>query len=610
MSTPCPPTRPLSLVLATCLGVLCLSSPAAAQDAPAAEPAVEAEAGHPSPQAVIGAFIRAMVAVEGGDPERLDDAVACLDLRDMSSILVDETGGELAVGLKEVMDKLAVVYVDAIPGEWWEHDHFIWDDSLESGEIAVAKTAEGGWLFSRETVAAIPSMLAEVADRERLVGADATDEVLRRVAPARWLRRRIEAGGESTAWLLEGGLLGLTNHQWIGLGLLALGGVLADLVLVTLLTLVVRWLLRNRRVKVEADTLTRALRPFGYSIMALAWALGLPYLGLPETFALPLKVVFEFMIAATFVWGAYRLVDILREALDGWASGTDNRLDDLMVPLVCKSAKVVVVIVGAVFLAHELDFDVRGLLTGLGLGGLAFALAAQDVVKNLFGSFTIIVDRTFEVGDWVVIEDVEGTVEQVGFRSTRIRTFYNSLISVPNSKLVTTAVDNLGQRSYRRYRAVLALTYGTPPEKIAAFCEGVRELVRRHPYTRKDYYQVYLNDFGSASLDVLLYVFFRAPDWSTELRERERLILDVLRLARHVGVDFAFPTQTLYLHRSESDEPVPETWAPIETVSESALAGRSAARSIVRDFELDGDPPPPVVIGADTGRDGGEAGNA
>lgn len=578
----------------------------AAQDEPPTDAA--APAGHASPRAVIDAFIRAMADVEAGDADRLDDAVACLDLGDLNALLVEETGGELAVGLKEVMDKLQVVYIDVIPDDWWEQDTYVWDDSLDAGSVTVARTADGSWLFSRATVAVIPAMVEEVAERARIVGSEASDDVLRRVAPARWLRKQIEAGGATQAWLLEGEVLGVVPYQWIGLGVLAFGGVLIDFALVFLLTVIVRWVLGHKKLKVEAATLTRALRPFGLSIMALVWSLGLPYLGLPEGVAVPLKVVFEFTIAATFVWGTYRLVDILHEALTGWAAKTDNRLDDLMVPLISKSLKVLVLVVGAVVLAHELRFDVRGLLTGLGLGGLAFALAAQDLVKNLFGSFMIIADRTFEVGDWVVIGDVEGTVERVGFRSTRIRTFYNSLISVPNSQLITTSVDNLGKRTFRRYKTKLSLTYGTPPERIAAFCEGVRELVRRHPYTRKDYYQVYLNDFADASLDVLLYVFFRAPDWSTELRERERLMLDILRLARHLGVEFAFPTQTLHLQRVPTDEPVPESWAPIETVSESALAGRSAARSLVRDFELDGAAPPPVVISSDTARDGGEAG--
>ena len=163
-------------------------------------------------------------------------------------------------------------------------------------------------------------------------------------------------------------------------------------------------------------------------------------------------------------------------------------------------------------------------------------------------------DRTFSVGDWIVVgEGEEGTVEQMGFRSTRIRTFYNSLLTVPNSRFITATVDNMGKRRYRRLSTKFALTYDTPPDRIEAFCEGMREIVRQHPFMRKDYFQVYLNNLGDSALEVLVYVFWETPDWSAELRERHRFLLDSLRLAQALGVEFAFPTQTLYLKQDELD---------------------------------------------------------
>jgi len=159
--------------------------------------------------------------------------------------------------------------------------------------------------------------------------------------------------------------------------------------------------------------------------------------------------------------------------------------------------------------------------------GLAFALAAKDTVENLFGSVTVLIDRPFQIGDGVVIDDLEGTV--------------------PNSRLVNTAVDNLGARRYRRLKCMIGVQYDTNPERLDAFCEGIRELIRLHPYTRKDYYMVYFNEFSDSSLNVLLYVFFETPDWATELRERHRLLVDIVRLARRLGVGFAFPTRTLHL---------------------------------------------------------------
>jgi MscS family membrane protein len=218
--------------------------------------------------------------------------------------------------------------------------------------------------------------------------------------------------------------------------------------------------------------------------------------------------------------------------------------------LLRKILRLVVVLVVVLFVLTWWGHPPTSVLGALGIGGLALAFAAKDTLGNFFGSITVLFDRPFGIGDWIVIGDVEGTVERVGFRSTRVRTFYNSMVTLPNSYIVNTQVDNYGARQYRRARIMLSVAYSTPPEKIDAFCEGIRELIRLHPYTRKDYYHVYFNKFAASSLDILLYTFFEVPDWGTELRERHRLFVDILTLAKKLGVEFAFPTQTVWLERS------------------------------------------------------------
>ena len=148
---------------------------------------------------------------------------------------------------------------------------------------------------------------------------------------------------------------------------------------------------------------------------------------------------------------------------------------------------------------------------------------------------------------------------------------------MPNSNLVRAAVDNYGRRQYRRWKTYLGVQYDTPPDKLVAFTEGIRELVRSHPYTRKDYFQVYLNQFGPSSLDILLYIFHEVPDWSTELRERERMFLDIVRLADQLGVQFAFPTQTVHLYREEHAEH--EIQSPTPRARPSATPPRRASAS-------------------------------
>jgi MscS family membrane protein len=148
----------------------------------------------------------------------------------------------------------------------------------------------------------------------------------------------------------------------------------------------------------------------------------------------------------------------------------------------------------------------------------------------------------------------------------------------------------MGERRYRRLSCKLSLTYDTPPDRIEAFCEGVRELVRQHPYMRKDYYQVYLNEFAASSLDVLLYVFWETPEWNTELRERHRFMLDILRLAQGLGVEFAFPTQTLYMKQDEGETDSSDEMSQ----SKAQQLGQSLAQQIVAETTGTGVKPPPV----------------
>jgi len=284
------------------------------------------------------------------------------------------------------------------------------------------------------------------------------------------------------------------------------------------------------------------------------------------------------------VWAGFRVTDLLAEVAASKAAGTQNKFDDLLIPLIRKTIKIFIFVFGLIYIAGALNVPLAPLLTGLGIGGAGFAFAAKDTLEHFFGSVTVIADRPFEVGDWVKINDVEGIVEELGFRSTRVRTFYNSQVSIPNGNLVRAVVDNFGRRAYRRWSTHLTVTYDTPPEKIEAFCEGIRELIRNHPYTREDYYQVWLHEFGAHSLDILLYVFFAVPDWNTELRERHRLSVDILRLADRLGVEFAFPTQTLHVFNEQPDgEHTPAEPPGEDAELQAQQMGREAFQTITKD---------------------------
>jgi MscS family membrane protein len=488
-----------------------------------------------SPRAVFDTFLRAMIDAKQGQSERVDDAIACLDLSSVPALVRDEAP-RIAGDLKTYLDKTELIDLQRLPLEV-DGDSWVFRRT-SAGEISLVRTEDGRWLFSRATIDSLPSLLDSVRDRGFVEGIEGGGGAPRTMAD--WVRNRVPS-------VLQGRVFILENWQWLALAVLVFVGVVIDRLVRMMLGAWVRRLLAASSRLREQGLTTSFGKPVGILAMALFWLSTLGLLDLPLNALTALKLAARLVMAAAAVWSIYRLVDLLSAHFAALAARTESRIDDILIPLIRRAVKIVVLAFVILFVAQNLDVDITSLLAGLGIGGIAFALAAKDTVENLFGSVTVLVDRPFQIGDWVLIGDQEGTVEEIGFRSTRLRTFYNSRITIPNSKLVNSCVDNLGDRRYRRVKCLIGVQYDTPPEKIEAFCEGIRELIRRHPYTRKDYYMVYFNAFADSSFDILLYVFHETPDWATELRERHRLFLDIVRLAQRLGVEFAFPTRTLHV---------------------------------------------------------------
>lgn len=257
-----------------------------------------------------------------------------------------------------------------------------------------------------------------------------------------------------------------------------------------------------------------------------------------------LNTLKPFLITVIF----FKLVDVLAAYFHKLATKTESTLDDQLVPLLRKTFKAFVILVGTLFILRDgLNLDIIPFLTGLSIGGLAIALAAQDTIKNFFGSVMIFIDKPFQVGDWITSGEIDGTVEEVGFRSSRIRTFRNSLMYVPNGKIADAILDNHGLRQYRRFYTTLTITYDTPPELIEEFVKGLQEIVLAHPKTRKDAFNIYFNNLSPYSQDIMFYIFFEVPTWPEELAARHEILIQIVKLANSLRVKFAFPTQTLHM---------------------------------------------------------------
>jgi len=174
-------------------------------------------------------------------------------------------------------------------------------------------------------------------------------------------------------------------------------------------------------------------------------------------------------------------------------------------------------------------------------------LAAKESLSNIFGSIVILLDRPFKVGDWIEMNGLEGTIEEIGLRTTRVRTFANSLITVPNAKWTTSAINNWSRMQKRRISTKIGVTYDTTPEQIEALVETIRGLIRSDEGLRDEFFLVNFDGFGPSSLDIFIYCFTKTTQWGEYLTVKERFFLNIAREVHKAGLQFAFPTQTVHL---------------------------------------------------------------
>ncbi len=248
-----------------------------------------------------------------------------------------------------------------------------------------------------------------------------------------------------------------------------------------------------------------------------------------------------------------RILDIFMLYFHKLTQRTENKLDEQVVPILKRSLQAVIIL-WAIFQAlNLLEVNVTALIAGVSIGGLAIALAAQDTVKNLIGSAMIFVDKPFQIGDFIDLGGFAGTVEEVGFRTTRIRKSDSSLVAVPNGVIANQSITNLGVRVYRLFQTTLGITYDTPPERIELFTDSLKQLILSHPYTQKDGYYVHLSSLADSSLNIMFRAPLQVPDYGTELQVKEELLLAILRIADSLEISFAFPSSSIYVETLPSE---------------------------------------------------------
>lgn len=248
-------------------------------------------------------------------------------------------------------------------------------------------------------------------------------------------------------------------------------------------------------------------------------------------------------------WFVYLFVNVVDARLALWAKSTESTIDDILVPLFGKTLRIFIIVLAVIIVLQNLTgVKIGPLLASLGIGGLAVALAAKDSIANFFGTLTILFDKPFQVGERIVIDNYDGVVEGVGFRSTRIRLLTGHLVTIPNEKLVNSGLENIGRRPNIRWLTNIGITYDTPTEKIEKAVSIVRELLADHEGMHPDFPpRVYFNGFNDWSLNIMVVVWYHPPNYWDFQEWVQRTCLEITRRFTDEGIDFAFPTRTLHL---------------------------------------------------------------
>jgi MscS family membrane protein len=499
-------------------------------------------------------------------------AIRVLDLSDIPPVLQQTVAPERAIQLKEILDRIELPSFDSVPdrnaaaglpSKRWrlpetEIDIALVESGPRSGEYLVTAGTVDRLPEFYERVKNLPyrpGPAAELSDVYRKLSTGGTTTIyeaymsspvgLERIVPIRWMLRL-------PAWA-KYPIAGVALWQWLGF----LVGLAVCLGFVYGIYRLNRYL-AGRRAEESGPGWNALLTPLA---IILVTAFPVPLLCAIFRVGGTGRIVITFMqTGALFLSAAWLSViaaSLVAEAIVSSEHLRRRSLDSQLIRLGMRLAGIAIAIGLLIQGAYELGFPAYSVLAGLGVGGLAVALAARDSLANLLGSMLIMIEKPFRVGHYVRVSGTEGTVEDVGFRSTRIRTLDNSLISIPNNAVVNATVENLTLRAMRRQRFFIQVTYDTPRAKIEALVAKIKQLIADHPLTNKTNFHVRFNDFGESSLNILVYFYFVVTDLAAELEAREEMLLRIMDLARELGINFAFPTRTLVIEApAEEDLPV------------------------------------------------------
>ncbi len=334
--------------------------------------------------------------------------------------------------------------------------------------------------------------------------------------------------------------------HWIACGIVILLAVLLRHVITDIIFHYLKKLAAKTETTLDDKLFPALERPAASLVMVLGIFAALTVLQLSEKADRLVNGGATIAILGVILWGFIRAGGALLDHFEELAHERQMTVATFM-PLIKKTLLVFAVVTGLVIIAESMGAKIGVLITSLGIGGLAFALAAQDTIANLFGSFVVVVDQPFRVGDFVRIGAAEGNVEDIGLRSTKIRTAARTLIVIPNKSVASEAITNFTRMPQRRVDQVLGLSYDTTPAQMEALLAELRAILRGHPGVQAESAQAFFAAYGDSTLNIQIVFYTRNPDWVKHMEVREELNLKFLQAVESRGLSFAYPTQTVHV---------------------------------------------------------------
>ena len=296
------------------------------------------------------------------------------------------------------------------------------------------------------------------------------------------------------------------------------------------------------------DRILSALKqPISFSFVIIGVNLFFSLLFLETEF---IKNIIDSMIMYNIFWTLFLLTYALRDIVYNFTNRFNPELSYEMGNFILSIIRGVIIFIGIGAILQLWGINVAGMVAGLGIGGLAFALAAKDTASNLFGSIALLLDKSIRIGEWIKIDGIEGVVEDIGMRTTKIRSFQKSLITLPNQLIANSPIENFSRRKIRRIKMTIGITYSATSEQIESIVSDIRTMLRNHEgISQNKTLLVHFTSFDDSSLGIFIYTFSNTASWSKYMEIKEDVNLKIMKIVEKNNAEFAFPSQSLYIEQ-------------------------------------------------------------